>query len=116
VVSPGRDRALFAYVLTASPAEDPPPRFVLRGLDPDRPYSVRPVLVGSVPSGLVSPLWWGEPRVRPPEQGPGEAPRAIPTASAWPGTVLTGAALMAAGLVPPRLHPDQAVLHLLEAV
>ncbi|HVH22021.1 MAG TPA: SCO5389 family protein [Pseudonocardia sp.] len=31
----------------------------MRGLDPDRFYRLRPVIVGSLPSGLVAPRWWG---------------------------------------------------------
>ena len=33
-----------------------------RGLDPEQAYRVRPVFVGSVPSGLRAPRWWGQPR------------------------------------------------------
>ena len=110
VVAPDRDSALFAFVMVAHPLQDPAPRIVLRGLDPDWTYRVAPVLVGAAPDGLVAPAWWGGPitgagDVNPPQPHHGRRPLVE-----YPGTVVTGSALMSAGLQPPRLHPDQAVL------
>ena len=94
VVSPDRDDALFAYVVHDFGLEDPSPRLVLRGLDPERRYRISPVLPAVPPTGLVPPRWWGE--------------RAAD--GTYPGTVLHGAALLAAGVQPPRIQPDQVVL------
>ena len=59
VVAPDRSRALFAFAPVDSLYPDPAPRLRFRGLDPERAYRVRPVLVGSAPSGLKPPRWWG---------------------------------------------------------
>ena len=61
VVAPDRSRALFAFAPVDSLYPDPAPRLRFRGLDPERTYRVRPVIVGSAPSGLRPPRWWGGP-------------------------------------------------------
>ena len=94
VVAADRSAAIFALVTVAWPAPVPAPRTKLRGLDPGRAYRVRPLLVGTPPSGLEPPEWWGP---------DGE------------GVVLTGSALARAGLRPPILHPEQVVLLHVEA-
>ena len=101
VVAPDRSRAVFSYVVLDSPQSVPGPRLRLRGLDPDRRYAVRPALVGGRPSGLVAPAWWGQ------REG-GDA--------AYPGVVVTGAVLAGAGLAAAVLHPDQALVYLVERV
>jgi alpha-galactosidase len=90
VVAPDRSRALFAMAVTDSIAPDPAVRLRLRGLDPDGRYRLRPVIVGTEPSGLIPPGWWGADRS---------------------GRILTGAALEQAGVACPRVHPDQVVLY-----
>jgi alpha-galactosidase len=95
VVAPDRSRALFAMAITDSITPDPAVRLRLRGLDPDRPYRIRPLLIGPGPSGLVPPPWWGEDHA---------------------GRVLTGTTLEHAGVTCPRHHPDQAVLYSVDAV
>ncbi|MFV0458179.1 MAG: alpha-galactosidase [Actinomycetales bacterium] len=114
VVAPDAGRAVFAYVLTANPRTDPGARMVLRGLDPEADYLVRPTLVGAAPSGLVAPRWWGGHACDPPEPvDPGHPYPGLQEAISYPGAVFTGAQLMHAGVVPPRLHPDQGVIFLL---
>jgi alpha-galactosidase len=95
IVAPDRSRALFAFAPVDSLYPDPAPRLRFRGLAPERAYRVRPVLVGSAPSGLKPPLWWGEP---------------VSLAAGFPGAVFTGAALQHVGVVAPILHPDQVLL------
>ncbi len=114
VVSRDRSRALFFAALVAFPPSDPPPRLLLRGLDPDRAYRIRPLLVGGAPRGLISPPWWGGRPIAPPAYG-GDA---RPDASGEPpvGTVLPGSALMAAGVAAPRMHPDNVLVLELSAV
>jgi len=90
VVAPDRSRALFAFAPVDSLYPDPAPRLRFRGLDPERTYRVRPVIVGRAPSGLRPPRWWG---------GPGS-----------PGASFTGAALEHVGVAAPIVHPDQVVL------
>jgi alpha-galactosidase len=97
VVAPDRSRAIFAAGSTESVHPDPPGRLTFRGLDPGRRYRLRPVLVGSVPSGLHPPAWWGGRDAR------------------FPGDVFTGAALEHVGVASPRMHPDQVVLYRADA-
>ncbi|QIK72623.1 alpha-galactosidase [Propioniciclava coleopterorum] len=93
VVAPDRSRAVFSHALVASPDTALPGRLRLPGLDADRRYRVRPLLAGRPPA-LRPPAWWGD----------GE------------GVVLTGAALAGAGVAAPLMFPENAVLHLVEAV
>ncbi len=95
VVAPDRSRALFAFAPADSLYPNPAPRLRFRGLDPDRAYRVRPVLVGGEPSGLQPPPWWGGPE--------------------YPGAVFLGAALEAPGVAAPVVHPDQVVLLRIDA-
>ncbi|GIE97153.1 alpha-galactosidase [Paractinoplanes rishiriensis] len=85
VLAPDRSRALFAMVTMASPYPDPPARLRLRGLDPHRPYRVRPARRAG-----RAPLWWG----------PDDT-----------GEIFSGAALEHVGAACPRVHPDQVVLY-----
>ena len=89
VVAPDRSRALIAMVTLASPHPDPVGRLRFRGLDRDRLYRLRPVLIGPAPAGR-RPAWWGDD---------------------LSGTVLSGAAIEHAGVTCPRVHPDQVVLY-----
>ena len=95
VVAADRSRALYALATMTTPISSPGPALRLRGLDPDRSYRLRPVLVGSVPSGLIAPRWWGE---------------AVAGHAELPGSVFTGAVLEHTGVASPILHPDQVVL------
>ncbi len=97
VVARDRSRAIYSYALVAYPLQDPTPRLRLRGLDPDRSYRVRPVVVGREPTGMRAPRWFGE-----------------RTPTGYDGTVLTGAALAGAGVQPPGMAPDQALLFVVE--
>jgi alpha-galactosidase len=88
VVAPDRSRAVFALVAMDSQYPDPGGQLRFRGLDPDRLYRVRPLIVGAAPD-LRPPRWWGDDRQ---------------------GDVFSGAALEHAGVAVPRMHPDQVVL------
>lgn len=93
VVAPDRSRALIAMVTLASPHPDPVGRLRFRGLDHDRLYRLRPVMVGPTPDG-PTPAWWGDDRS---------------------GGVFSGAALEYAGVTCPRVHPDHVVLYRADA-
>jgi len=94
VLAPDRSRALIAMAALDSQWPDPPDRLHFRGLDPERRYRLRPVLVGAPPAGLRPPPWWG----------PGHR-----------GAIFTGAALDRVGVACPRVYPDQAVLYRADA-
>ena len=116
VVAPDRSRALFAFASTDSLYPDPVPRLRVRGLDPERSYRIRPVFVGSVPSGLRPPVWWGEPPVPPPPPTPDRPDHlAISVDVDYPGGRFSGAALEHVGVAAPLVHPDQAVLFRVDA-
>jgi alpha-galactosidase len=110
VVSDDLATAVFAWVLTAYPLEDPAPRIVLRGLDPGRSYRIRPVLLGARPDGLHSPTWWGGEPVAPAAYVAHGGSDDLGGRLTRPGVVLPGSALMSAGVAAPRMHPDHVVL------
>jgi alpha-galactosidase len=114
VVAPDRSRAIFAAGSTDSLYPDPPARLKFRGLDPSRRYRLRPVLVGSVPSGLKPPAWWGGPVGTRTAGGPPFPPRVAVDAQ-FPGDVFTGSALEHVGVACHLAHPDQVVLYRADA-
>jgi alpha-galactosidase len=114
VVARDRSRAIFAAGSTDSLYPDPPARLKLRGLDPKRHYRLRPLLVGSVPSGLQPPLWWGRPAALAPSDEPPYLPD-VALDTQFPGAVFTGTALEHVGVASPRVHPDQVVLYRADA-
>ena len=95
VVATGRDAAVFALVSlrAAGPALPAPLRFP--GLDPDRRYLVRPLVLHAPPRAVqdAPPAWLAAGSV-----------------------VLTGRVLGEIGLPPPLLTPEQAAVYTLEAV
>ena len=114
VVAPDRSRAIFAMATMSSSTAVVNPPLRLRGLDPERRYRLRPLLVGALPSGLVAPQWWGGAAAggqfrafHPADPGSRGAASADLD---FPGSVFTGAALAAVGVAAPMLHPDQVVL------
>jgi alpha-galactosidase len=115
VVAGDRSEAIFAIATVGNPLHVPGPRVRFPGLEPDRRYRVRPVIIGTPPSGLVAPQWWGEA-----DHADGTADamhatiapheRAVRRGGQYPGTVLTGSALGRVGAAAPFMHPDQVVL------
>jgi alpha-galactosidase len=119
VVAPDRSEAIFAMATLDAQISSPGPPLRLRGLDPDRRYRLRPLLVGTVPSGLQPPRWWGGDALTggfsafDPAHGPVD-PRTL--RGEFPGGVFSGAALAEVGLAAPIVHPDQVVLLHAEAL
>ena len=103
VVAPDRSRAIFALATMSTSVASVIPPLRLRGLDPDRPYRVRPVLVGTPPSGLTPPQWWGG------SAADGDLGRDLPSTD-FAGAVFRGAVLEHTGVAAPLVHPDQVVL------
>ena len=118
VVAPDKSRAIYSYAAVATPDTSLRGRLRLPGLDPARRYRVAPVLVGRVPSGLRPPKWWGVQRDWSTETADlvaGRPPRLVPTAGEA-GVVLLGSVLASTGLMEAQVHPDHALLYLVEAV
>ena len=89
VVSPDRDRALFALVCLDTSPSAQPGRVRLPGLDPQRRYRVEPVHLSDgalTRTATGPPSWWVEP------------------------IAASGAALAAVGLQGPMLDPEQALV------
>jgi alpha-galactosidase len=93
-VSPGSDRAIFAFVAMATSAVARPGRIRIPGLSPDASYRVEPIeLSGAALTRTTAgpPSWWTRP------------------------TTMTGRLLGEIGLQAPMLYPEQALLFRLVA-
>jgi alpha-galactosidase len=110
IVARDKSRAIVASGSTDGLYPDPPAKLKFRGLDAARRYRLRPVFVGSIPSGLWPPAWWGAPALEQPIDG---SPYRLEgfQRTELPGAVLTGCALEHVGVASPRMHPDQVVLY-----
>lgn len=118
VVAADRSRAIFSYAAVSTHVTSLRGRLRMPGLDPARRYRVAPALVGRVPSGLRPPRWWGVTRDMSTETvdlTAGRPPRLVPVAGEA-GVVLPGSVLASAGLMEASVHPDHALLYLVEAV
>lgn len=102
IVAADRRRALYSHASTDRSQLVQLGRLRFPGLDPVLRYRVRPLPVGRVPSGLQPPAWWGVPR------------GGDPTGAG--GVELSGRQLSTLGLAHAPVHPDHAVLYLVEAV
>lgn len=116
VVAPDRSSAIYAVASIGRSEVILPGRLRFPGLDPDRHYRFGPIMVGSPPSGLNSPPWWGGSRI---EFDPSGGRRTI----GWglpddggTGLVLSGAALASTGVMAAQMHPEHAVLYRAEAL
>ncbi len=89
VVAADRSHALYGLSVLERGPLTIQGRVRLRGLEAEATYRVRPVRIGSAPSGLIAPPWFGP---------------------HWEGVSATGAQLAAVGLTAPVLHPDQSLL------
>ncbi len=118
VVAPDRSRAIYSFASVATHTTSLLGRLRFPGLDPSRRYRVAPALVGRVPSGIHPPKWWGVERDFSHEladlASSGE-PR-LRQLGEETGVVLPGSALAATGLMEALIHPDHAVLYLVDAV
>jgi alpha-galactosidase len=92
-VSPSQDEALFVLASIARSDVSPRGRFVLRGLDPARSYTVRPIIPGGRPSGFIAPPWFG-----------------AATGDGYEGIVMSGRALHEVGVQMPAMFPESALL------
>lgn len=89
VVATDRSEGLFELTTRKRSGVSPRSRFRLPGLDPERVYCVRPVVVGADPGGLIDPPWFGATR---------------------DGVEMTGRMLALSGVHTPKLFTDQVLL------
>lgn len=118
VVARDQSRAIYSFASVATHTTSLLGRLRFPGLDPSRRYRVRPALVGHAPSGVRPPQWWGVERDFSGELADltgGRGPR-LRQSGDEAGVVLPGSALAATGLMEAPVHPDHAVLYLVDAV
>ncbi|MDQ7991817.1 MAG: alpha-galactosidase [Propionicimonas sp.] len=101
IVAADRRRALFSHATTERSRLVALGRVRFPGLAADLRYRVTPLPAGRPPAGLQPPPWWGE-------QAAGGV--------GWSGVELPGSSLVEVGLSHAPVHPDHAVLYLVEAV
>lgn len=116
VVAPDDGAAIFSAALLDTTVPEPAARLKLRGLDPDRSYHVQPIFIGPLPSGLIPPLWWGEPSDTENLAAQEYWDRAARSDVSFPGARFRGDVLAHVGVASPRVHPDQAVIYRAMAV
>jgi alpha-galactosidase len=114
VIAPDRSRALYSFASVDRADVVLLGRLRFPGLDPDRRYRVRPLLVGTPPSGLFPPPWWGVGTA----VGQGSGDGGPEGAQAWAnaGVELPGRILTELGLAHAPVDPDQVVLFAVDAV
>jgi alpha-galactosidase len=93
-----------------------PGRLRCPGLDPDRRYRIRPILVGRPPPGLNPPPWWGAIATEFEPSGERHALGSGLPADGGEGLVLSGAALASSGVMAATMHPEHAILYRAEAL
>lgn len=89
VVSHDRSEGLYELTTRKRSGVSPRNRFRLPGLEAEKVYRVRPVIVGTHPAGLIDPPWFG------------------PTHE---GVLMTGRMLDLSGIHTPKLFTDQVLL------
>lgn len=93
-----------------------PGRLRFPGLDQDRRYRIRPILIGRPPSGLNPPPWWGAITTEFEPSGERRAKGWGLPADGGAGLVLSGAALAVSGVMAADFHPEHAILYRVEAL
>jgi alpha-galactosidase len=112
------DRSAAIYTVASIGTSDVilPGRLRFPGLDPDRQYRIRPILVGPPPSGLSPPPWWGASTTEfEPSGDRRDVGWGLP-ADGGEGLILTGAMLASAGVMAANMHPEHAILYRAGAV
>jgi alpha-galactosidase len=116
IVATDRSEAIYAVASVGISEVMLPGRLRFPGLDPDRRYRIRPILVGRPPSGLNPPSWWGAITT---EFEPSGERRALGwglPADGGDGIVVSGAVLASTGVMAANMHPDHALLYRVAAL
>jgi alpha-galactosidase len=113
-----RDRSAAIYTVASIGRSEVmlPGRLRFRGLDRERRYRIRPILIGRPPSGLKPPPWWGAITTEFEPSGDRRAKGWGLPADGGAGLVLSGAALAATGVMAADFHPEHAILYRVEAL
>ena len=118
VVAPDRSRAIYSFASVDRSDVALLGRLRLPGLDPERHYRVAPLVVGTIPSGLRPPLWWGVKRDVTSELEDLRAGRPARFLQVGDdlGVTLKGSILASNGLTDAPVNPDHALIYLVDAV
>jgi alpha-galactosidase len=118
VVASDRSRAIYSFASVGRSEVVLLGRLPLPGLDPERRYHVRPAMLQHAPSGLRPPPWWGVKTVWDDEYADLAAGRhpSYGSVGERSGVELSGAVLGSVGLAAAQIHPDHAVIYLVDAV
>ena len=117
VIAPDRSSAIYTVASVGRSEVMLPGRLRFAGLDPQRRYRIRPIVVGRPPSGLNPPPWWGRHhrRLSIPRAKRHSARLGLP-ADGGRGLVVSGATLASAGVMAADMHPEHAILYRAEAI
>jgi alpha-galactosidase len=115
IVAADRSDAIYTVASIGGSDVRLPGRLRFPGLDPGRRYRVRPIVVGSPPSGLNPPPWWGAVTTEL-EYGEHRALGWGLPADGGLGLVLSGAALGSTGVMAADMHPEHAILYRAEGL
>jgi alpha-galactosidase len=116
IVAPDRSAGIYTVASIGGSDVMIPGRLRFPGLDPDRRYRIRPILIGRPPSGLNPPPWWGAITTEFEPSGERRAMGWGLPSDGGAGLVLSGAALAAAGVMAADFHPEHAILYRVEAL
>jgi len=115
IIAPDRSAAIYSVASVGTSDVMLPGRLRFPGLDPERRYRIRPMLVGRPPSGLNPPRWWGAITHEFEPSGERAVGWGLPE-NGGDGLVLSGAALAATGVMTANMHPEHAILYRVEAL
>jgi len=116
VIAPDRSSAIYTVASIGRSEVMLPGRLRFPGLDPERRYRIRPIVVGRPPSGLNPPPWWGATQATFEPSGERHSLGWGLPADGGRGLVVSGATLAAAGVMAADIHPEQAILYRAEAI
>jgi len=116
VIAPDRSSAIYTVASVGRSEVMLPGRLRFPGLDPERRYRIRPIVVGRPPAGLNPPPWWGATQARFDPSGERHILGWGLPADGGRGLVVSGATLAAAGVMVADIHPEHAILYRAEAL
>jgi alpha-galactosidase len=111
VIAPDRSSAIYTVASVGRSEVMLPGRLRFPGLDPQRRYRIRPIVVGRPPAGLNPAPWWGATKVAFDPSGERHSIGWGLPADGGPGLILSGATLASAGVMAADMHPEHAILY-----
>jgi alpha-galactosidase len=116
VIAPDRSSAIYTVASVGRSEVMLPGRLRFPGLDPQRRYRIRPIVVGRPPAGLNPPPWWGATNAAFDPSGERHSIGWGLPEDGGPGLIFSGATLASAGVMAADMHPEHAILYRAEAL